>query len=117
MKLRYKKGKEGHSIFLFSVLILTAGCATQKTGTGQQSNQPAIKNIQGEYIYERNCLPCHGSDGTGTFPGSPDLTQDEGFRLGVNPDAALFEHVKHVKQGIKFLSYSLLSHPKGAIRI
>lgn len=35
MKLRYKKGKEGHKIFLFLVLLLIAGCAAQDTGTDQ----------------------------------------------------------------------------------
>ncbi len=36
MKLRYENGKEGNKIFLFSILILTAGCATQVAETDQQ---------------------------------------------------------------------------------
>jgi len=113
MKLHDKKEKEGHKIFLFSVLILTAGCATQETGTGQPSNQPAIKNIEGKSIFERNCAACHGNDGIGTFAGVPDLTQVAGFSSKEHSDTALFEHIEHVKQGIKTPGSTMAMPPKG----
>ena len=111
MKLRYKK--EGRKIFLFSVLLLTVGCATQDTGTVQQNNQPTIKNIEGAKIYERDCTPCHGSDGIGAIVGVPDLTQVKGFSSEAHSDAALFEHIKDVKQGIKTPGSPISMPPKG----
>lgn len=113
MKLRYTQKKDGNKIFPFLILILVASCATQVTETDRRNNQPAIKNIQGQYIYERNCLPCHGSDGIGAFPGSPDLTQVKGFSAEAHSDAELLEHMVQVKQGIKSSTGSLLMPPKG----
>jgi len=33
---------------------------------------------EGTAIYTRTCLACHGSDGAGTMPGIPDLTEKNG---------------------------------------
>ncbi|SCZ84820.1 hypothetical protein NSMM_260116 [Nitrosomonas mobilis] len=73
-------------------MLPIADCA-QDTGTGQQSHQATIKNIEGKYIYERNCSPYHGSDGIGAFAGVPDLIRIKGFSSEADSNAALFEHV------------------------
>lgn len=113
MKPHYKKEKGENRIFLFLVLLLTVGCATQETGIGQPSSQSAIKHIEGAYIYERNCAACHGNDGVGAFAGVPNLTQVTGFSSKEHSDTELFEHIKHVKQGIKTPGSTMAMPPKG----
>ncbi|WP_198246274.1 c-type cytochrome [methane-oxidizing endosymbiont of Gigantopelta aegis] len=64
-------------------------------------------------IYEANCAACHGSDGTGSISGIPDLTQVAGFKRGRDSDSELFRHIKHVKNGLKTPKSPLAMPAKG----
>lgn len=33
---------------------------------------------RGKTVYDRTCIACHGSDGSGSFPGVPELTEKTG---------------------------------------
>jgi len=59
-----------HIIFvapLLSALVFTGTVLADTHGPGQ-----------GTAIYMRTCIACHGSDGAGTMPGIPDLTEKNG---------------------------------------
>lgn len=45
----------------------------------------------GEEIYFTSCVGCHGEDGTGGLPGTPDFTRERGI-LAL-PDKVLIEHI------------------------
>jgi len=66
-------GQETRDIITF----LQASNATtpgEKSSTAEKSG-PAL---EGKTVYEKSCAACHGSDGKGALPGTPDLTQKAG---------------------------------------
>lgn len=52
---------------------------------------PAADIARGAEVYERHCARCHGSGGTSTWPGAPNLARREGL---LRPDAALVEGLR-----------------------
>jgi len=88
----------------------------------QESNNKAVKTVAsnkatevivssgltGEQIYIQTCIACHGNNGVGTVPGSPD------FNSKNNPltqsDDIL---VKHVVEGFKTPGSPMAMPPKG----
>lgn len=48
----------------------------------------------GQDVYAMNCQSCHGANGSGMIPGTPDFTMGE--RLS-KPDTALLESVRYGK--------------------
>ena len=87
-------------VFLLLVLYLAACTSYEKESLKSTAN-PGIKNVAGMKIYQKDCAACHGNDGTGAFAGVPNLTRVAGFRKDADSDAALFRHIKHVKEGLK----------------
>jgi len=49
---------------------------------------------KGDAIYHETCVACHGEDGRGAIPGTPDFTKTGGGVLS-KPHATLFEHIKN----------------------
>jgi len=46
---------------------------------------------RGEEVYNQTCVACHGSDGTGAMPGTPDFRAPDGVLS--KPDAVLMDHI------------------------
>lgn len=46
---------------------------------------------RGEEVYNQTCVACHGSDGTGAMPGTPDFGAPDGVLS--KPDAVLMDHI------------------------
>lgn len=64
------------SILAFSILLSLAQCKTE-----QDKAQPIAGDIEaapdGQAIYKKNCVACHGLDGKMGFAGAKDLTQSK----------------------------------------
>lgn len=45
----------------------------------------------GKKVYNQTCIACHGADGTGSLPGTPDFTQTDGPLAKSND--TLFKHI------------------------
>jgi len=60
--------------------------------TKKKDIQSNLFALSGKNIYQKNCAMCHGADGKGAFPGSPDLTQPGG-RLS-KPQSALLANIE-----------------------
>ncbi len=86
---------------LILLTLFLSACAGYDTESLQTTAMSEVQNTTGMKIYQKDCAACHGNDGTGAFAGVPDLTQVAGFRKGADSDAALFQHIKHVKEGLK----------------
>lgn len=52
--------------------------APLKVSAGKDSEAMAGAVLSGKEIYDRTCVACHGADGTGVMPGTPDLTAQGG---------------------------------------
>lgn len=97
-------------VLIITILILSA-CATQ-TVDKRQNNQAAIKFVHGKDIYVQNCLPCHGGNGKGAFPGISDLTQVKVFKSSSTSNELLFQYIEPIKKGVKS-SNGMYMPPKG----
>ena len=49
------------------------------------------KGATGMETYEKTCIACHGNDGKGTLPGTPDFTSSEGVLS--KTDEVLIDHI------------------------
>jgi len=96
-------------LFILSLLFL-GGCTHSEIEPLTSAPNVKIQNMAGMKIYQQDCVACHGNDGMGAFTGVPDLTQITGFKKGDDSEAALFKHIKHVKNGKKTPG-SLLAMP------
>ena len=73
--------------FLLS-LILAAALGTPALAE-EQLGDPAA----GEVVYNQTCVACHGADGSGEIPGTPDFTEAEGVLT--RDDKILLDHILH----------------------
>lgn len=62
----------------------------------------------GKAVYESTCIACHGADGAGTIPGTPDFTKKSGPLS--KPDAVL---LKNMTEGFQSPGSALAMPPKG----
>ncbi len=99
--------------FLLLTVSLLAGCATYEVEPKQPAEKAEIKNIRGMEIYQQNCIACHGNDGTGAIAGVPDLTKVAGFRGNPQQHEQLFQHIEHVKNGLKRPGHPIAMPAKG----
>lgn len=62
----------------------------------------------GEEIYNQTCVACHGSNGKGTVPGTPNLNEPDGPLA--QPDDVL---LRHITKGFKSPGSPMAMPPKG----
>ena len=62
----------------------------------------------GEKLYNQTCIACHGEDGTGSVPGTPDLTQADGPLS--KPDSEL---VNNIMEGFQSPGSPMAMPPQG----
>lgn len=51
--------------------------ADQQAATASKTETPAAKKVDGEKIYKKRCVVCHGINGDMGMSGAKDLTQSE----------------------------------------
>jgi len=70
------------------VLLLAAGAALLAHGALAAGTGDAAK---GKAVYDGTCVVCHGANGKGEIPGTPDFTKASGPLS--QDDAVLIEHI------------------------
>ena len=78
-----------------------------KTST-TNSDTGNISNLTGQEVYEQTCIACHGKDGKGTVPGSPDFTKSDGV---LSQDGEIL--MKHIAEGFKSKNSPMAMPAKG----
>lgn len=66
------------------------------------------KGATGEETYEKTCIACHGADGKGAFPGTPNLTDSSGA-LSKSDDVL----INHITNGFQSPGSPMAMPPKG----
>ena len=80
------------SIFLCGTVLLLPAAATTAAGQATQNPYTSRADVaEGERLFQRNCVLCHGGDGTGGR--GPDLTR--GFYRRGNSDQQLFAVIQN----------------------
>ena len=75
------------------------------TALGFAAALPAHAQDRGKQIYETTCIACHGKDGKGALPGTPNLR-----KVMVKPDEEL---VRNTLNGYQSPGSPLAMPPKG----
>lgn len=58
------------------------------SSTIKVAENTAESTLSGKAIYDKTCIACHGADGTGSLPGVPDFTKQDG-RLSKSDEVLL----------------------------
>lgn len=95
---------------LWTAAILIACGVTNATAAGETEcgftgGDPAA----GDVIFHQTCVACHGEDGKGMIPGTPDFTKKGGGVLS-KPHSVL---TKHIRNGFQDPSSPMAMPPKG----
>ena len=53
----------------------------------------ATTSANGQDLYQQSCAMCHGNDGKGSIPGTPDFTKPGGINILSQSDAVLVQRV------------------------
>jgi cytochrome c5 len=67
-------GQETRDVITFLLASNTKSVASGSTQIAAVIN----KDASGKDIYSNTCIACHGGDGKGAFPGTPDFTNKDG---------------------------------------
>lgn len=65
--------------------------APLKTAVSESDETPAGRVLSGREVYDLTCVACHGADGSGAMPGTPDFTAPDGPLS--KSDAVLIQHI------------------------
>lgn len=87
-----------------AALIMPGAAALAASCSNPGPGDPA----QGKSIYDKTCISCHGKDGTGQVPGTPDFTSPDGPLS--KPKTKL---TSHIENGFKKPGAPLAMPPKG----
>ncbi|HHJ35099.1 MAG TPA: c-type cytochrome [Gammaproteobacteria bacterium] len=66
------------------------------------------KGATGKETFEKTCVACHGADGKGAFPGTPDFTRSDGALS--KTDSVLIDHISN---GFQSEGSPMAMPPKG----
>lgn len=66
------------------------------------------KGATGKETFEKTCIACHGADGKGAFPGTPDFTDPSGALS--KSDSVLIDHITN---GFQMTGSPMAMPPKG----
>lgn len=80
--------------------------ASDKAKTEKSSDN--VSKLTGQAIYQQTCVACHGANGKGAVPGTPDLTKSNG---PLSQSNAIL--IKHIKEGFQKPGDPMAMPPKG----
>ena len=80
-------GQEARDVITF---LQASNTKTVATGSSQVS-AVISKGASGKETYDKTCIACHGGEGKGAFPGTPDFTSGDGVLT--KSDEVLVDHI------------------------
>jgi len=95
--MRIRAGLTGQQQRDILAFLQSANNPTPKTVTTNVKISEAVKPSQsGKAIFSQTCIACHGANGKGVLPGTPDFTKADG-RLSKSDDVL----IKHITEGFQ----------------
>lgn len=90
-----------NGLFMLVVAAAVAGVFVSQASVGADAKK-------GEAVYNQSCAACHGSDGKGTLPGTPDFNAKNGVLSST--DAVLADRITN---GYQSKGAAMAMPPKG----
>lgn len=78
-------GQDTRDVLSFMQAANTKSVKLQRKSATTASSSKATPGLTGKDIYTQTCIACHGSDGKGVLPGTPNFTDPKG-RLSKSDD-------------------------------
>ena len=97
-------GQETRDLITFLLASNTKSVASGSTQIAAVIN----KDATGKEIYSNTCIACHGGDGKGAFPGTPDFTRKDGALS--KSDSTL---INNISNGFQSEGSPMAMPPKG----
>ncbi len=88
--MRVRAGLTGQETRDVITFLLASNTKSVATGSSQVA-AVISKGTSGKEIYDKTCIACHGGEGKGAFPGTPDFTSVDGVLT--QPDEVLVDHI------------------------
>ena len=88
--MRLRAGLTGQETRDIITFLQASNTKTVASGSTQVS-AVISKGATGKETYEKTCIACHGNDGKGTLPGTPDFTSHDGALS--KTDEVLIDHI------------------------
>ncbi len=87
-------GQEARDVLAF--LVASNKPARKSIIAAKASTSSGSGKLDGQAIYNKTCIACHGGNGKGLLPGVPDFTDPKG-RLSQNDEVL----IKHITEGFQ----------------
>lgn len=105
--MRIRAGLTGQETRDVITFLQASNTKTVATGSTQMVGVIG-KGTTGKETFEKTCIACHGSDGKGAFPGTPDFTSSDGALA--KSDNILIDHITN---GFQSEGSPMAMPPKG----
>lgn len=107
--MRLRAGLTGQQTRDILTFLQTSNNRVKEPGMVLLKDDPIVSmDLSGEDIYNQTCIACHGANGKGTVPGSPDLTKANGPLS--QSDEVL---IQHITEGFMSKGTPMAMPPKG----
>lgn len=88
--MRLRAGLTGQETRDVITFLQASNTKTVATGSSQVA-AVISKGTSGKETYDKTCIACHGGEGKGAFPGTPDFTSGDGVLT--KSDEVLVDHI------------------------
>ncbi len=105
--MRIRAGLTGQEMRDVITFLQASNTKTVAAGATQVAAVISI-GATGKEIFEKTCIACHGADGKGAFPGTPDFTDSSGA-LSKSDDVL----INHIINGFQSPGSPMAMPPKG----
>ena len=106
--MRIRAGLTGQETRDVITFLQGSNTKAVKVSSPSIATVPATSAMSGKEIFNGTCISCHGGDGKGAFPGTPDFTSSDGVLS--KSDSVLIDHITN---GFQSEGSPMAMPPKG----